>query len=154
MPSKISIPCLTLIALMIAGPACAALGGTVAATAVSPAQQPMQAKAATRAATAAGYTTHELTTSAGTVVRQFAAADGRVFAVSWSGPSKPDLRELLGTYFNDFAGTGAPSPHGHAQRSLENADLVVQSSGRMRAFSGRAYLPSKLPAGVAINDLR
>lgn len=154
MASNFPTFCATLVALMISGPACAALGGVVGSAASSPVQPSTQAKAAPRALAAPRYTTHERTTPAGIVVRQFAAADGRVFAVSWSGPSKPDLRELLGTYFNDFAGTSGPSQHGHAQRNLENADLVVQSSGRMRAFSGSAYLPSKLPVGVVINDLR
>lgn len=153
MPSKPLIAGLGLAMSITVLPVYAALGGTAAA-APSSAAQATQAKAAQRAGAASNYTTHETTTPAGTVVRQFAAADGRVFAVAWSGPSKPNLRELLGTYFEDFAGSRDPAPRGHAQRRLENADLVVQSGGRMRAFSGRAYLPAKLPTGVLIDDLR
>lgn len=151
MSFKPMIAALLLRTLSFAGPAGAALGGPIVAPATP---ESMQAKTAPRAMPASGYSTHELTTPAGTVVRQFAAADGRVFAVTWSGPSMPDLRQLLGTYFDDFAGKRDPARGGHAQRNLENADLVVQSGGRMRAFTGRAYLPSKLPAGVVINDLR
>ena len=153
MLSKFSRICLTLTALALAGPACAALGGVVGAAAL-PAQSSTQARVAPRPVAPSSYTTHEVTTPAGTVVRQFAAADGRVFAVTWSGPAMPDLRQLLGTHFGDFTDTRDSSPRSHARRNLENADLVVQSGGRMRAFSGRAYLPSKLPTGVLIDELR
>ena len=156
-PSPIN--CIALCALLSAGPASAALGSTVAGAATTTTGAPLtspaaQARVLPHATAAAAYTMRELTTPAGTVIRQFAAGDGRVFAVSWSGPTKPDLRELLGTYFDDFSAPRDGTPRGHAQHRLENADLVVQSGGRMRAFSGRAYLPSKLPAGVLINDLR
>ena len=154
MSRSISIALMTLAMLTVGKPACAALGGTVDTGARSSGHETMQAKAAARAVAAANYTTHDLTMASGTLVRQFAAADGRVFAVTWSGPSMPDLRQLLGTYFDDFSGTGEPSRRGHAQRNLANADLVVQSGGRARAFTGRAYLPSKLPAGIVINDIR
>lgn len=156
MSSFSSIICIALCTVAASDPASAALGSTVAGAVtatLSTAPQAVQARVLPRAGGAA-YTMHELTTPAGTVIRQFAAVDGRVFAVSWSGPTKPDLRELLGTYFDDFSAPRNSASHGHAQQRLENADLVVQSGGRMRAFSGRAYLPSKLPAGVLINDLR
>ena len=148
--------CIVLCTLAAVDPAYAALGGTVGSAVpanLSTAPQAVQARALPRAAGVA-YTTHELTTPAGTVVRQFAAVDGRVFAVRWAGPTKPDLRELLGTYFDDFSAPRDAATHGHAQQRLENANVVVESGGRMRAFSGHAYLPSKLPAGVLINDLR
>lgn len=151
---KLLIAFATLAVLTVAGPARAVLGGNAEITTAAPGQDRTQAKVAARPASAASYTTHELTTASGTLVRQFAAADGRVFALTWSGPSMPDLRQLLGTYFDDYTGMRQPSQRSHAQRSLENADLVVQSGGRMRAFSGRAYLPSKVPSGVVINDIR
>jgi hypothetical protein len=31
---------------------------------------------------------------------------------------------------------------------VNDADLVIESGGHMRAWSGRAWLPSALPAGV------
>lgn len=100
------------------------------------------------------YTVHEIATPSGTVVREFAAADGRVFAVAWSGPTMPDLRQLLGENFAIYAAPPASGPRAHAHRTLTRGDLVVQSSGRMRAFSGRAYLSSLVPSGVAIDGLR
>jgi hypothetical protein len=32
--------------------------------------------------------------------------------------------------------------------------LVVHSGGRMRAFSGKAYLPDAVPAGVQSEEIR
>jgi hypothetical protein len=31
--------------------------------------------------------------------------------------------------------------------------LVIESAGRMRAFTGRAYLPQAVPAGVIVDEL-
>src|SRR5689334_16954720 len=47
----------------------------------------------------ADYTINEITTRSGTLVREYVSPDGRVFAVSWRGPTAPDLASLLGSYF-------------------------------------------------------
>ena len=153
MQRKPWIICLALALSAAALPAYAALGGSLSSAAVG-STAGAQSKTTLRTDAGSNYTRHETTTAAGTLVRQFVSADGRVFAVAWSGPAKPDLRELLGTYFADFTDARDPTQRSHGQRRLENADLVVQSGGRMRAFSGRAYLPSKLPTGVLLDDLR
>lgn len=137
------------------GKACAALGGDVD----SIVQDRIHTKAMLRTGTAvtpasANYSVHELLTPAGTAVREFVSAGGKVFAVTWSGPAMPDLRQLLGPYFADFSSTTAPRTGGHMHRSIERSDLVVRSTGRMRAFSGKAYVPSLIPTGVLINDLQ
>jgi hypothetical protein len=102
------------------------------------------------------FSVQELITPTGTSVRQYIRADGKVFAVTWTGPSVPDLRQLLGPYFEEYATTGNDSkqPRAHAHRALTHNDLVVRSEGRMRAFSGKAYLLSMVPTGVALDDLR
>jgi hypothetical protein len=101
-------------------------------------------------ATAAAGPTYSITTrrtDAGTEVREFADARGVVFAVSWSGPFMPDLKSLLGTHFAAFE-QHATSVGRSSAVSIQNADLVLQSGGRMGAFRGRAWLPRQLPAGV------
>jgi hypothetical protein len=99
------------------------------------------------------YRVHEIQLPSGTVLREFVAADGNVFAVAWSGPFMPDLRQTMGKYFDSYA--TAPrskvSDRKHVQISLP--DLVVQASGHARAFAGRAYLPAAIPAGVNLGDL-
>jgi hypothetical protein len=102
----------------------------------------------------AGYRTHEIHAASGTLLREFVGPDGRVFAVAWNGPAMPNLRETLGRYFGSFA-AAARLPHaGHNRLDLAQDNLVVQSSGHMRAFVGRAYLASAVPAGVDVGDLR
>jgi hypothetical protein len=102
----------------------------------------------------AGYTVHELTLPSGTVVREFSAVNGTVFAVAWNGPSKPNLSQLLGNYFNDFVTTAQTTPGGRNHVNLSRSDLVIQAGGHMRAFFGRAYLVGSVPAGVSSDELR
>lgn len=100
------------------------------------------------------YTVHELSTPDGTTIREFTRADGRVFAVSWQGPLLPDLRTLLGAYFGSLQTAHRTAQLTHSKLLLEGADLVIHSEGHLRAFSGQAYLPQLVPAGVAGSGLR
>jgi hypothetical protein len=101
----------------------------------------------------ANYRLHEIRLPSGTLVREFAGSDGKVFAVAWNGPTVPNLREILGQYFDSYV-TAAKAPHsGHHHLQIRQNDLVVQAGGRMRAFSGRAYLPQAVPSGVSVGDL-
>jgi Protein of unknown function (DUF2844) len=98
------------------------------------------------------FRVHEMTLETGTVVREFAGLDGKVFAVSWHGPYMPNLRQTLGKYFDLMTA----APRAHADRNyvqIHQGDLVVQNGGHMMAFSGRAYLTSAIPAGVTLGDL-
>jgi hypothetical protein len=100
------------------------------------------------------YTVHEFTTPDSTTLREFVGADGVVFAVSWQGPLLPDLRTLLGKHFQSLQSADRMRPATHSKLLLESPDLVIHSEGRLRAFSGQAYLPQLLPAGVAVAELR
>jgi hypothetical protein len=107
-----------------------------------------------RVASQIGYEVHELALPSGTVVREFVAASGKVFAVAWQGPFKPDLNQLLGPSFDRLVAAGR-RPHGdHRMLSVHAADLVIESGGRMRGFAGRAYLPALVPASVYSGDIR
>lgn len=84
----------------------------------------------------------------GITVKQYAAPDGRIFAVSWSGPAKPDLQALLGAAFP------AMNQPDKERSSLglgvvRQANLVIESYGRLRDFHGDAYIPSLTPQGFA-----
>jgi hypothetical protein len=95
-----------------------------------------------------GYSIYTLQTPAGLTVREYLAATGTVFAVAWEGPMLPDLRRLLGGYFAHYTADARAHPGGHGHRAVHRDDLVVESSGHMRAFFGRAYLPPALPPGL------
>jgi len=100
------------------------------------------------------YTVYELRTPAGTVVREFLSLDGSVFAVTWKGPLLPDLRQILGGYFKQYTEAAHNQHGGHGHLVIRRSDLVVESSGHMRAFSGRAYLPQAMPQDIAVSDIR
>ena len=100
------------------------------------------------------YRVHEMQLPSGTVLREYAGPDGKVFAVTWNGPFIPNLRQTLGRYFDQYA-AGAAAVHGDRKHlEVRQADLVVESGGHMRAHHGRAYLPQAVPSGVSIGDLQ
>ena len=102
------------------------------------------------------YNLHGITTEAGTVVHEYSTRLGTVFAVTWQGPMPPDLKQLFGKYYEQYQSAAAAQmrPGMHRQLNIAAADLVVESSARLRAFGGRAYVPSLVPAGVSVAELR
>jgi hypothetical protein len=111
-------------------------------------------KAALRTVALPAFTVHSLDLPGGTVVREFVGASGVVFAVTWSGPFKPDLRQTLGVYFDRYCAASAKPGASHRQVVLAERDVVIVSHGRLRAFAGLAYLPAQMPAGVTAAQLR
>jgi Protein of unknown function (DUF2844) len=101
----------------------------------------------------ASYRVHEIQLPGGTLLREFVAPDGNVFAVAWNGPTKPNLRQAFGKYFDAFVSAPRPKFADRRHLQIQQGDLVVQGSGHMRAFSGRAYLASAIPSGVNLGDL-
>jgi Protein of unknown function (DUF2844) len=80
---------------------------------------------------------------------------GTVFAVSWQGPYKPDLREVLGAHFQGMVDAAKRQPGGaRAPMRLERDDLVIYSGGRTGAFEGRAWIPALLPAGFDTSAIK
>ncbi|HUL63702.1 MAG TPA: DUF2844 domain-containing protein [Burkholderiaceae bacterium] len=134
-----------------AGPAGAALGGAL--DTVNTDEVALQAvrRVASRAA---AHEVHELTLASGTVVREFVARSGTVFAVAWQGPFKPDLNQLLGAYFPRLVAAGQMRHADHRALAVHAPDLVIESGGRMRAFAGRAYLPEMVPATLSVGEIR
>lgn len=103
------------------------------------------------------YTRHDLKRPNGGAVREFTNADGTVFAVTWSGPGKPDLQTLLGPYFSTFqASSVSTARQMHSLRrppQVAQRDLQIQAGGHMGWFHGVAYIPSLAPAGFSVGDL-
>lgn len=133
------------LALLAASAAHATLGGD----AQSARDNAAKLNAIVHEVTGSTYRSVVIETPAGTHIRQYLDAQGQVFAITWVGPAMPDLALLLGAHFEALrAKTEQPGPP-RSQLNLRTEELVVESAGRMRAFRGRAYLPGKLPAGVA-----
>jgi hypothetical protein len=97
---------------------------------------------------------HEIQLPSGTLLREYVGSDGKVFAIAWNGPAIPNLRQTLGQYFDNYVTAAKANRSGHHHLQIQQSDLVVQSSGHMRAFFGRAYLPPAVPGGVSVGDLR
>ncbi|MGH8777779.1 DUF2844 domain-containing protein [Paraburkholderia sp.] len=108
-------------------------------------------------AAATSYTVRETTLASGTVVREYLSLAGTVFAIAWTGPQMPDLGSLLGSYFPQYVdGLNAvrATRGGHGPAAVESSTLIVHSGGHMGAFSGQAWLPQALPAGVSGSDIQ
>jgi Protein of unknown function (DUF2844) len=101
----------------------------------------------------AGYRVHEVRLPSGTLLREFVGPDGKVFAVAWQGPTVPNLRQALGRYFDTYVSAPKPARSDRKHLQIQQGDLIVQASGHMLAFSGRAYLASAIPTGVNLGDL-
>jgi hypothetical protein len=94
------------------------------------------------------------TLAGGTTVREYAGADGVVFAVTWNGPFLPDLRELLGQHFATLRNESARQPKaGRGRVRVAQPDVTIESGGHMRAYAGRAWINSRLPAGFDTDTL-
>ena len=134
----------------VATPAFAALGGDSTTVQADVARM----KGALRITSSAGVTVHEITTSYGTVVREYLTPGDKVFAVSWHGPVNPDLRQMLGDHYTQYEqAASVPHPGGHRHLAIEQPGLVVQVSGRVRAFVGRAWVPGLVPQNFSVNDI-
>jgi hypothetical protein len=133
-----------------AAPAFAALGGDTASVL---ADRDL-AKGTLQISSAAGYSVHEITTPFGTTVREYLTPDGKVFGLGWRGPFMPNLHQLLGAYSTQYEQAAAAPHAGHRHMDVESPALVVHSSGRMRAFYGRAWAPDLIPQGVSADDIK
>src|SRR5512137_1931106 len=49
------------------------------------------------------YTVNEFKAPSGTIVREYISPGGKIFAVAWQGPFIPNLRQLFGTYFEQYS---------------------------------------------------
>jgi hypothetical protein len=140
----------TLLTLAMSGSALAELGGG----AETVRRDRAQFNATERVTQAGTHSVHEMQLASGARLREYVSNSGTVFAVSWESPMRPDLKQLLGTHFNQYA-QAIQTPH---QRRgpvvLRSAGLVVESAGHMRGFVGHAYVPSLMPEGVTANDIR
>lgn len=102
--------------------------------------------------TQAAYSVHQIAQASGTVVREYVASNGVVFGVAWQGPTLPDLKSILGSSFDTYV--AATATRRGTPLAVSNSDLVVFSGGHLRAFSGHAYLPQAVPAGVDVSVIQ
>jgi hypothetical protein len=129
------------------------LGGDAAS--IQADQTHMQGRRTMKAAESC--TVHEIQGASGTVVREFVSPEGKVFAIAWHGPWMPDMRQLLGSYFDQYAQANQAQKGARMRRGpilINQPGLVVQIGGHPRAFAGKAYVPEMLPSGVGAENIQ
>ena len=136
-----------------AGPARAALGAGVASV-----HEDQLRLAGTRTQSIHAYhQVHEIVMADGSRIREFISPSGVVFAVSWSTRFKPDLQALLGTYHAEYDAAAREAlrrPGIRRQLSVQHSDFVLETSAHLNHFTGRAWVPSLTPGGLAADALR
>lgn len=101
-----------------------------------------------------GFDVFETTTRDGTALRQYVSPQDLVFAVTWIGPSQPDLRVVLGQHYARYsarlyAGTGSAKV-----QAMRADDLVVHVVRLPRGVAGTAYVPALVPRGAQLDAPR
>jgi len=134
---------------VLSGCAFASLGGDLSS--VQDDQAHMRAQRRVIQSTA--YSIHEMQVDTGTTVREFVSPQGKVFGVSWQGPVRPDLQQVLGSYYQEFV-RAAPTRRVRGPVTIETPNLVIQSGGHMRALTGRAYVPAMVPSTVKTEEIK
>src|SRR5437879_6512557 len=113
------------VALLISSASCfAALGSDVNSVAADQAHM----RAQRRVTQAAAYSLHEMQDENGITVREYVSAQGKVFGVAWQGPSRPDLSQVLGSYYEQFR-ANAPTRRVHGPITIQVQGFVLQSGG-------------------------
>jgi len=102
-----------------------------------------------------GYKLHEITSPDGSIVREYVSPAGLVFGIAWQARVMPNLQQLLGSYFTELQQAAQSKVRRRGGPLVVRTDkLVLISGGHMRAFHGRAYVPSLLPKNLSAEAVR
>jgi len=126
----------------------AALGDDVATVAVAQAR----VEASLQIWRKGNYAIHELAVPSGGKVRHFVGDSGKIFAVSWSGGWRPNLRDIMGDHYDKFIAATRGKRVARGVARIEIPGMVVVMGGHQRAFFGHVYLTELLPAGFTFAD--
>jgi hypothetical protein len=92
------------------------------------------------------------------ILEEYVDSKGTIFAVTWKGEGFPDLEKLFGQYFEEFQkGLTERRKDPRLRRrpiSMKTDHLVVETGGRRRSFTGRAFVPSLVPTGMNDQEIR
>ena len=137
--------------ILAAGPFAAAVAG-LGGDASSVESDRARLKGAVRVTPQANFAVHEISTENGLQIHEYLSS-GKVFAVSWRGPGIPDLKQMLGSYYGQFAQAASAPHYNRHHLNIETPQVVVQSSGHLRSFFGRAWVPALLPQNFSVDQI-
>ena len=141
---------LPLLLLIFSSSAFATLGEKV--TSVQADQADM--KGSLRITQSAAYSVHEIKAEPGVAVREYASPDGTVFGIAWQGPGHPDMRQLLGSYFDQYSQAVRMRTSRRGPLLIQQPGLVIELTGHARSFAGRVYIPQIVPQGVGTETIK
>jgi hypothetical protein len=124
-------------------PVHAALGDDVAAVTADQARL----HASLRIVRNDGFTVHELAAASGVTIRNFATDTGKIFAVSWSGGWRPNLRDIMGSHYDPFIAASRGRRVARGVARIELPGMIVVMGGPQRAAFGHVILTDLAPAG-------
>jgi hypothetical protein len=110
-----------------------------------------------RSTSSSSYNVHEIQGASGIVLREYVSSSGKVFGIAWQGPSHPDLRQVLGAYYNQYVQAvqaQRAQRRGRGPVLIEQPGFVIETGGHMRALMGRAYIPQNVPPGVSAEEIK
>jgi Protein of unknown function (DUF2844) len=131
-------------------PACAELGGGIDSIKADQAKM----NGTIQITPATGYEIHEIQSPQGTRVREYLSAGGSVFGVAWQGPWMPNLRQILGPYFDQYAKANQGKKATRGPVTIQLPGLVIECGGHPRSFVGRAYIPQMIPQGATADVIK
>jgi hypothetical protein len=102
---------------------------------------------------AAPYSMRQSIDANGVTIREYVLSTNVVFAVTWDGPVRPNMRALLGSYFANYVASGQGGVRGSGPLIEGSDDFRIESAGRLGRFFGMAWVPRLMPAGVRPGDL-
>ena len=115
---------------------------------------PSEAKASTATGQAGVGAVREVDGVSGVTLTEYVNADNQVFAVAWSSNRIPDLKNVFGSYFDEYSNAWN---HRHSLGlhtvHLETPNLTVDVSGVNGRSHGLVWVPSLVPPGVAMHQL-
>lgn len=156
MKTSLLVGCAILVTLAAPFPANAWLGGKVDSV-----QSDRVFMRGTLKSTAGeNYSVQEIRAANGVIVREYVSPSGNVFGISWKGSTRPNLRQVLGPYYDTY---GKAVQIQRAKRFIryvrgpvrvEGSGLVVEMGGHMRWYVGRAYVQALMPPGVTAKEIQ
>ena len=116
-----------------------------------------EALSAVQAATTTrnAYTVQEISSDS-VAIREYISPSGAVFGIAWNGLIHPDLTLLLGSYTGEYQKSMRQTHRKPGSRfsQIKTDRIVVEKWGHMRNLRGRAYVPSLVPSGVTIDEIK
>ena len=134
----------------ISAPAYAALGDDVSAVE----QDRVRMHANLQVMRKSNYDVHELTAPIGSTVRELVGQNHKVFAVTWSGGWRPNLRDVMGAHYDRFIARMRGHRVARGPIRIALPGMVVFMGSYLRTFWGHVYLTDQLPPGFSPEALQ